>query len=318
MNYVRSSVAFSLALALAACGGGGGGGVGSTPPPPAPTPSPTPAQTNSTLTNLTVSETFQSTGARVSATANAGTGTATNIQSSDSNFGGAVSIAYDAVTNGYTVRSAGGDQTFLPAHRDDASNATLTIYERVNGARADQLVLFNPGANNPQLALTYTSYGAWQTITENATSIDFAQQFFVYGVRQPANQPSTGSANYTTRVDGFWTTTGGLYSLGGTSSFSANFANMTVATSLNLTGTNVVSGGTRTLGQFDGTGTIAATGGGFNGTFQHQGGGDQGGVVYNGGFNGAFFGPQGQEMGYSFRLTSPSGTAVGAVVGKAN
>lgn len=318
MYHVRSSVAISLAFALAACGGGGGD-VGSTPPPPAPAPSPTPSSTNSTLTNMQFSESFAATGARVSATATVGTGTTANIASSESNFGGAVSVNYDATTQGYTIRSSAGDLAFLPSHRDlQASNATLSIYERVNGTRTDQLVLFNPGANNPQLALTYTSYGAWQTIVENGATVDFAQQFFVYGIRQPANQPSTGSASYATRVDGFWTTSGGLFSLAGTSGFTANFANMTVATSLNLTGTNVLNGATRTLGAFNGTGTIAAMGGGFSGTFAHQGGGDQGGVIYNGGFAGSFFGPQGQEMGYTFRLTSPSGTAVGAVVGKAN
>ena len=64
------------------------------------------------------------------------------------------------------------------------------------------------------------------------------------------------------------------------------------------------------------SGSIAAFGGGFNGTFVQQGT-DADGNVYSGNFNGAFFGPTGSEIGYTFRLTGANGVAVGAVVGKA-
>jgi hypothetical protein len=198
-----------------------------------------------------------------------------------------------------------------------ASNAVVSVYETASGTRSDQLALFNPGAGNTQLALTYVSYGAWQTINNRVTELDFAQQFFVYGIRQSATAPSTGSATYTTRPDGFWSIAQGLFALSGTSTFVANFTNMTVGTTLNLTGTNVISGATRQLGAFNGSGSIATLGGGFTGTLTHVGT-DAGGVVYNGAFNGAFFGPTGSEMGYAFRLTSSAGAAVGAVVGKAN
>ena len=241
-----------------------------------------------------------------------------NISSTSSAVGGNVSLDYDAATGGYTIRTAAGDMAFLPTDKSALdSDATLSVYRIVDGAREDQLVLFNPGASNPQLALTYASYGAWQTLVDTGSSIDFSQQYFVYGVRQAADAPSTGSASYTTRPDGFWSTSGGLYALGGTSSFTADFSAMTVATSLNLVGTNILTDATRTLGAFNGTGSIAQLGGTFSGTLVHQGA-DQGGVVYSGGFAGAFFGPQGQEVGYTFRLTSPEGAAVGAVVGKAD
>lgn len=167
------------------------------------------------------------------------------------------------------------------------------------------------------MALSYVSYGAWQRLTQAPSTVDVAQQYFVYGIRQGANQPSTGSASYSTIVDGLWANASGIYALGGTSSFTANFSAMTVATQLNLTGQNVATQANRSLGLFTGSGTIAALGGEFNGTFQHQGvAGD--GNVYTGGFAGAFFGPQGQEMGYTFSLTSPGGAAAGAVVGKGN
>ena len=274
------------------------------------------------MTNLQASETFAAVGAGLSATAAVGTGAVSGVSSSSSNFGGGVSLAYDVSNGSYTVRAGGASMSFAAADRHDfQSNEILSIYEKQVGNRSDQLVLFNPGSGNTQLALTYVSYGAWQTIVNTASSVDFDQQFFVYGIRQAANAPSTGSGSYATRVDGFWTGSAGLYSLSGTSSFTADFGAMTVATNLNLTGTDILDNSavpaTRSLGQFNGTGTIAALGGGFSGSFQHQGT-DAGGTTYSGGFNGAFFGPTGSEMGYTFRLTGSNGAAVGAVVGKAN
>jgi hypothetical protein len=121
-------------------------------------------------------------------------------------------------------------------------------------------------------------------------------------------------------VDGIWSNPEGIYILAGTSSFTADFSAMTVATTLDLAGTNVTAagGGAKSLGLFNGTGTIAALGGGFNGTLAHVGT-DANGNAFTGSFAGAFFGPQGQEVGYTFSLANPAGgTAAGAVVGKAN
>jgi hypothetical protein len=251
-------------------------------------------------------------------------GTASNLGSLANGFGEGVSLAYDAATGGYTVRDASGaSATFLPASRSPQySDDKVTTYIRSSGSVEDQLTLFNPGNNNPTLKLSYVSYGAWQHSTDNGGTIDFAQQFFVYGIRQGANQPSTGSASYTIAVDGIWNNPDGIYLLSGSSSdtFTANFTNMTVATKLQLAGTNVTApgGGTKSLGLFNGSGTIAALGGGFSGALTHSGT-DTNGNVFTGTFAGAFFGPQGQEVGYTFRLTSPNGgTAAGAVVGKAN
>nr|WP_254447690.1 transferrin-binding protein-like solute binding protein [Sphingomonas sp. ID1715] len=167
------------------------------------------------------------------------------------------------------------------------------------------------------MALSYVSYGIWQQVTDNGATLGVAQQYLLYGIRQAADQPSTGSASYTTLVDGLWANPDGVYSLGGTSSFTANFAAKTVATTLDLVGKHVSTGVSKTLGQFNGSGTIATLGGGFSGTLTHQGT-DIDGNIYSGNFAGAFFGPQGQEMGYTFNLTGNGGAAVGAVVGKSN
>jgi hypothetical protein len=271
---------------------------------------------------LTVSQTFDATGARLTSTIASPAGTVTNVGGGATGFGGGVTLAYDASTGAYTVRDMNGASTsFAPGTRlangTGGSSAAVSLYEKTSGTRTDQLALFNPGPTNTALALSYVSYGAWQSIVDNGATLDVAQQFFVFGVRQSATQPSTGSASYQTQPDGFWVTPGAAYSLGGTSSFTANFSNMTVATTLNLTGTSITNGATKSLGAFNGSGTIAALGGAFNGNLT-QSGTDADGNVYSGNFAGAFFGPQGQEVGYTFRLTGTGGQAVGAVVGKAN
>jgi hypothetical protein len=196
----------------------------------------------------------------------------------------------------------------------------VTVYHQASGNTSDDLVLYNPGAANPDLKLSYVSYGAWQHVIDNGSTLAANQQYFVYGIRQAADQPSTGSASYTTTVDGLWTNPDGVYSLAGTSQFTADFSAKTVATSLNLGASRVRADGTveaRSFGRVDGTGTIAALGGGFSGTMAQVGAAGDG-HAYSGSFNGAFFGPHGEEMGYAFSLSSPGGIVAGAVVGKGN
>jgi hypothetical protein len=240
-------------------------------------------------------------------------------------FGEGVSLAYDATTGSYTVSDANGaSASFLPETRSPGeSTTTVSVYNTGSSGTLDKLALFNPGAGNPSLQLSYVSYGAWRHSVSNGTGIDHSFQYFVYGIRQDANQPSTGSGSYAIQVDGTWSNPDGIYLLSspsGSSTFTADFSNKTVTTTLQLRGTNSTApgGGIKSLGRFDGTGTIAALGGGFSGSFT-QSGTDGNGNVYTGGFAGAFFGPHGEEMGYTFQLTSPTGgTAAGAVVGKAN
>jgi hypothetical protein len=250
-------------------------------------------------------------------------GSASNLGFAANGFGEGVSLAYDAATGGYTIRDASGaSATFLPADKvAGQSNASVTTFAKAAANTDDQLTLFNPGAANTTMALSYVSYGAWQHSVDNGATVDFSQQFFVYGIRQAANQPSTGSGSYTTVVDGIWSNANGLYKLAGDSTFTANFGNKTVTTTLDLQGTNASAAvpDVKDLGLFAGSGTIAAMGGGFSGTLTHQGT-DAFGNTLTGTFAGAFFGPQGQEVGYTFSLhgtPGSSGTAAGAVVGKA-
>jgi hypothetical protein len=297
-----------LALALAGCGGGGGGGLVITP-----TPTPTPTQRNTTLTNLQFSESFANRGATLSGSAAAGTGATSSIQGGNST----VTISYDAANQSYTVAANGRQATFLPADRTSSTGAQLTTYEKQTQSGGttynNSFGLYRTGQTSGGLNLTYASYGGWQQTNNTGTGIDFRQVYFVYGVPTAASDlPRTGSASYTTIVDGFWADPVGLYSVSGTSSLTANFAAGTVATNISLTGQNISpGGGTRAFGTLNGTQTISTSDASFSGALA--------GAGYSGTLNGLFFGPQAAEVGGAFSVTSAGGGALsGVIIGKKN
>lgn len=293
-------------LAVSGCGG-----VNSTPTPtpsPSPTPGPTPSPTNTTLTNLQYSESFANRGAALNFTAAKATGAPSNVSGGSA----AVTVAYDAPTQTYTISTNGRSQSFGPQNRVAPPSPNLDTFDRTAGNVDDTLALYKPGLVAPALSLTYASYGAWQQSIDNGNSVDAKQVYFVYGIRTPSTDlPRTGTASYATLVDGFWTDPQGLYSIGGSSSFSADFANAKIATSMNLTGTSVLNGTTRAFGFLNGSGTIASDAS-FSGTLS-------GGAGYNGTIDGLFFGPAAAEMGGAFSVTNNTGGVLtGAIVGKKN
>lgn len=301
-NVSFPATAFILAT-LSGCGGGGG--MNSTPTP-VPSPTPTPGQRNTNLTNLQFSESFANRGASLSA-ANVANGTASNITGST----GAMTIQYDASSRSYTVSSNGRSETFSPSDIDPVnSSAILDNYKRGD----NNLILFKPGTSAGGLNLTYASYGAWQQSDRNTSSLDIRQTFFVYGVpTQASDLPRTGTATYTALVDGFWATSGGVYSLTGTGNLSANFSNNQLTASMNLTGQAIpnLSSSNQVLGSVSSTATINPNDASFSGTLSGSG--------YTGTLNGMFFGPQAAEAGGAFSIRNGAGsTANGVIIGKKN
>ncbi|KGB51760.1 Transferrin binding protein-like solute binding protein [Sphingopyxis sp. LC81] len=308
MHYQRFA-AISLGCALlSACGGGGGGGggVNSTSPPPS-------ANANSSLVNLQYSEDFIGRAAIIRYNVSRATGGAT-VRDPRENLG--AQIRYDAVNKTYLLAGTTyPSSTFGPANRDAASSgAVITAYEKVSGNRQENLALFNPGPANTELALTYASYGALQTITDNGATVDVATAFFTYGVQTAASDmPRTGSVNYRTRIDGQYADATGVYSVSGPSSFSANFGAGTIAFSMDPVGQNVVTGGTKSLGSHTMTGSIAI-GNQFNASTEFS-------RPYGSSVAGYFYGPGAAELGGTFLIrdnTGGSGAGAGIVVGKKN
>jgi len=306
MHYQRLAViSFGCAL-LSACGGGGGGGLNSTPPPPG-------ANANSSLLNLQYSQDFTGRASVIEYDASRATGGAT-IRYPSVNGGGWV--RYDAATKSYTLTGTTypHQSTFGPANRLDASSGpVITAYQKVTGNRQENLALFNPGPGNTELALTYASYGALQSITDNGGTVDVATAFFTYGVVTAAgDMPRTGSVNYRTKIDGQFADATGVYAISGPSSFSANFGAGTIAFTMDPVGRNVVTGGLKSLGSHTMNGSIAV-GNQFNASTA------VGALPYSSNLAGYFYGPGAAELGGTFMISGGGpndGLGAGIVVGK--
>jgi hypothetical protein len=319
MRFAAFAGSVCAACFLSACGGGSGGQVNSTLPPVATpgsgnTPTPTPSGgSNSTLVNLQVSESFGGLGTINRFTVASGTGATSNRQPLSS---GQIQVKYDASAASYTiVTSTLPDASFGSANKSAAdSTAAITAYSKTSGTRTDNLALFNPGAGNTQLALTYASYGGWQATTTSGTSSDVSTTFFVYGIKTaPGDLPKSGTATYKTMMDGLFAGNGGVYTLSGSSAIAADFAAGTVDFSLNPTGRNIVDGSTKTFGALLGSGAIASGTTGF--TAKTDANSLNG---YAATLAGQFFGPQAAEVGATFQLTGADGQGSGVVVGKKN
>ena len=271
------------------------------------------AAANTTLTNLTESQAFpamQSTikYTKVSTTKATGTG----------NYARATStVRYDKATNSYIIRDTGSltlTRTFDLDNKDPL--LSTTAFSVIKNGANETLRIYNPGATTQGVALTYTGFGQWRRTgtPQFGTGTAVNDTYFVYGLKTPsADVPRSGSATYTTALDGTYANGTGVYAVTGTGSLTANFGagTGTISYSANLAGAREGdSAALAGLGALTGgTGTIAYRSSGFSSTSAATGGGFALGV------NGNFYGPAAAEIGGLFRLTGNGGNGQGAIVG---
>ena len=176
----KAWAALTACFGLAACaGGGGGGGGGVAAPGVTATAAPV---VNTSLVNLQANQSFANAGAGISTNFNKLTvfSSSTVLTSATAE---AVAISYDASTSSYTISRGGLTETFRPRDKDlSQSNAAATAYEIKSGSIQSDLILFNSGPGNPNMVLTYASYGAWQRINDSGSNLGITQSFFVYGI----------------------------------------------------------------------------------------------------------------------------------------
>jgi hypothetical protein len=311
-NFKFICSAFGLSL-LAGCGGGGGGGASAVNSTPAP---PDSVSKSASLIGVSQTDDFAASIQNIKFSVTKGSGSAAPASSDSSSGIVNTSVHYDAAAKSYTLQAL-SNSTFSEANRVAAkSNSIYTVYEKTSGSRSESFLLFNPGASNPSLALTYTSYGAWQTL-DDGSSLGVKTSFFAFGTRtSSAELPRTGSASYTTIIDGQYADSSGVYALGGSSNFSADFGAATVAVNLNPVGTNVLNSSLKNFGTFSGSGTIDTASARFNTNTMNSG-------DFSMSVRGYFYGPGAAEIGGTFSLTGFSAGAVngvgaGAIVGKKN
>lgn len=290
---ITTSIA-TLPLLLASCGGGDGGGMSSTPPP----------AVYKTLAELNGDQTFQSGGI---------TGVPNGPELTNESaiaFGQGVEIKYFAASDTYNLNNGSGLVVeFTPAHVVNR-DADTVVWQKPSGINVDSLSITNPSVNG--VKLSYTLLGNWTHFQpSNSRTYDL-----VGGVpTQSGDVPRSGSATYSTNVEGLAAKSGSPYFLSddSTGTFSANFGTNSVSTSLTLAGKALGATTVTTIGNYNGTGTISSTGPGFSGTLT--------GSNASGAFSGAFFGPRGVEAGYTFFLNGTTDTTLtvrGALFGKKN
>jgi hypothetical protein len=209
---------------------------------------------------------------------------------------------------------------FGPGNRvASETNATFTVNQVDLPGKRVTARLFNPGAGNPALALTYTSFIdlAAQPLDAQGQPNGFAQRLYLpFGVATPpASQPRTGTGNYTGVAYGNGRIGGSpQFAVSGTSVLLADFGAATFTAALTLTNNS----SNETFAPFNFQGQIATNGFFGNGVVSPQAGqvGNAGGIA------GTFFGPVANEFGAVFDvIRSEAGGQLfitGVTVGKKN
>lgn len=284
----------TLGWTLSGCGGGGGGEVASTPNPAVPTTYPRMAD----VATSGRSYSFQTTGVAYDASPSGFVPRSTFV------MGAGGTIAYNAANDTFTVTAPigggpdGSGPTFTGADIQSSSPEAVSFI-KMTGSIQDSVTLTVP--------MTYAMITVWNRQdfagggTTGRISIGGSQTL-------AGDMPRSGSATYAVQVGGAARAGGATYNLtSSTANFTANFAANSVQTSLNLGGSIAPGGPVTNFGTFSGTGTISTSGPGFQGLMS--------GTGASGMFAGAFFGPQGAEVGYGYALSGSSFSAAGVLVG---
>lgn len=200
---------------------------------------------------------------------------------------------------------------FTTASIVPSSDPNFTVYEKSFGDRDVRLELYKAGQANSELALTYTSFGRWQSTERSGVVTGRQHHHFVYGLETPERllATRTGTARYEGVVygAGINSATSAEYDVRGTSVFNVDFGRQTYAGDLNIngrTGSGVVD-----FGRYDFAGRIGS--GRSLAPITRDG-------VMVGELQARFYGPTGEEIGGDFDLrvpesVDPGGTLIGGV-----
>ncbi|MCW3848937.1 transferrin-binding protein-like solute binding protein [Sphingomonas sp. LB-2] len=334
-SFVFKGAALSLAMALAACSGSDPSPTPSPTPTPTPTTTPTPTPVSYSSFPLTAATEFGSINAYTSYTGDpSGAGTLvlgpSGVEGPSTRF--RLAVLVDPTTASTTgsqqvVRENVEESRFvnadLTAGTPPATGVTEFAFVQ-NGTTAGQTsraeflnnTVKDKVTTDAGLALTRTSYTGWLRADSTAGAHRITYGAWGYPT-VGTDMPTTGSATYTARVAGRAVTGGAggtVVRLGGTVAVTVNWATGGVTFTANVT--TVAAGGAETpFGTYTGVGSIAAGATTFTGNFGA-------GSPIPGSLLGAFFGPQGSELGITFSGAGTIGGTdtriVGAIVGKKN
>jgi hypothetical protein len=235
----------------------------------------------------------------------------------------ATTLAYDASNKSFTYHDVfAGDLTYLPGDKvASLSDAKFDAYEHQAGdGTLYRLSLYKPGTGNPELSLTYSSFGAWGRPPSGGTyPASISNHYFVWGVTVDPNLfPRTGTAHYDGVIYGdAHASSGGaptVYELGGKSSFDVDFAHLGFTGRLDFTGRDLATNAVSNLGSYSfDRGYVS--GSGLSADISD-------GTHTLGYFDGLLFGSAATELGGTFVVrfpfattSSPPGTVVTEATG---
>ncbi|MEN3748862.1 hypothetical protein TPR58_16930 [Sphingomonas sp. HF-S3] len=208
-------------------------------------------------------------------------------------------IRYDAASRSWTFQpqnlTTDRVPSFGPSNRNATlSNARFTIYDVVNDVGTFRLTLYNPGAGNDQLALSYASFGSWEGKFTNTPGLEPSSTggaMIAFGQTTPTrNIPMTGTATYAGIVFGQGSGDSHRYTVGGTSRFDLAFSTGEFTVALQLNGIEKRLGTAVDFGSF----TYAGKGIGREMLATDR--------ANNIGWRGFLAGPNGEEIAGTFRV----------------
>lgn len=242
-------------------------------------------------------------------------------------FGGATA-PYGTVTvnpNGVISFNPGFNSNYLqpssfgPGDIVSPFHTNFTSYQETVNGYPLELDLYNVGAGNTELALSYMDFGRWRQTTPTPAGTpdtEYDTIYFAYGLQTPAAVLAgmTGTAQYTGVAYGTVATFsyGGVqFDVSGQSTFDVNFSSMAFTGNMSLSGPP--SSGSNVLnvnyGPFSYAGAVGAGGVVVPIT---QGGANVGRLTTT------FYGPAAEEVGGPFTINLGTTTIVGATAAKRN
>ncbi|WP_164546019.1 transferrin-binding protein-like solute binding protein [Sphingobium yanoikuyae] len=213
------------------------------------------------------------------------------------------------VVNQFAVVS---DVALTDAIRDAAaSNASFDVYrttktETFGGVASEypiEIRVLKPGAGNPTIALTYTSFATWSVgPVPSLYQSDVNETVLAYGRKTPDGaMPRSGSASYAAIIQGITTVpvsasaTQRPYVITGDASLSYDFAAARMSGVMRPVATDRDSGQRYELGAQNFAGSSIVGSSSFSGQFEKEMT-IRGIGTTNGSINGQFTGPQAQEF----------------------
>lgn len=208
-------------------------------------------------------------------------------------------LVYDPGTKTYELHVYG---MALGPHNQVASqtNSRFTTYQLGEGSETTTAKVYNPGAGNDELPLTYTSFMAWQNSTGPV-------HYQVFGLLAKATEiPRLGNGSYEGVLYGSAGSGTHLYSLHGTTEFNVDFAKASLSGSMTPAGTDLTTGAVVPFGVYQFR----------NGRFvelpTNQTIGFKADIAAPanlsnvGTLSGLFYGPTANEIGAAFKITDNS------------